>query len=281
MLLPDWSVLNAIVEWLSHGLWDLTWWEIVLYTLVTTHITIASVTIYLHRHQAHRAMDLHAIPAHFFRFWLWIGTGQVTREWAAIHRKHHAKCETSRRSAQSGGPRYQESVLARRRAVPCRVQEPGDTEQVQPGLSERLARAQSVFAFQLARRRPDDGAGPGLVRRRRAGGLGGPDGVDSVHGSRHHQRHRPLLGLSQLRSSRRQHQYRALGPSDRRRGTAQQPPYLPDLGQVLGQAVRVRYRLGLYQRCCRAWAWRVSRRHHPNCSLATYDRLPTKKRWKP
>jgi stearoyl-CoA desaturase (Delta-9 desaturase) len=95
MLLPDWSVLNAIVEWLSHGLWDLTWWEIVLYALVTTHITIASVTIYLHRHQAHRAMDLHAIPAHFFRFWLWIGTGQVTKEWVSIHRKHHAKCETS------------------------------------------------------------------------------------------------------------------------------------------------------------------------------------------
>ncbi len=95
MLLPDWSVLNAIVEWLSHGLLNLSWWEIVLYTLVTTHITIASVTIYLHRHQAHRAMDLHAIPAHFFRFWLWIGTGQVTKEWVSIHRKHHAKCETS------------------------------------------------------------------------------------------------------------------------------------------------------------------------------------------
>ena len=95
MLLPDWSVLNAIVEWLSHGLLNLSWWEIVLYTLATTHITIASVTIYLHRHQAHRAMDLHAIPAHFFRFWLWIGTGQVTKEWVSIHHKHHAKCETS------------------------------------------------------------------------------------------------------------------------------------------------------------------------------------------
>ena len=66
-----------------------------LYALVTTHITIASVTIYLHRHQAHRAMDLHAIPAHFFRFWLWLGTGQVTKEWVSIHRKHHAKCETA------------------------------------------------------------------------------------------------------------------------------------------------------------------------------------------
>jgi len=95
MMLPDWPVLNAVVDWLAHGLLDLSWWEIVLYALVTTHITIASVTIYLHRHQAHRAMDLHWLPSHFFRFWLWLGTGQVTREWVAIHRKHHAKCETA------------------------------------------------------------------------------------------------------------------------------------------------------------------------------------------
>jgi stearoyl-CoA desaturase (Delta-9 desaturase) len=94
MLLPDWAVLNAAIDWLANGLLNLSWWEIVLYTLVTTHITIASVTIYLHRHQAHRAMDLHAIPSHFFRFWLWIGTGMVTKEWVSIHRKHHAKCET-------------------------------------------------------------------------------------------------------------------------------------------------------------------------------------------
>lgn len=94
MLLPDWAVLNAAIDWLANGLWDLSWWQIVLYTLVTTHITIASVTIFLHRAQAHRAMDLHAIPSHFFRFWLWLGTGMVTKEWVAIHRKHHAKCET-------------------------------------------------------------------------------------------------------------------------------------------------------------------------------------------
>ena len=94
MLLPDWAVLNAAIDWLAHGLWNLSWWQIVLYTLVTTHITIASVTIFLHRAQAHRAMDLHAIPSHFFRFWLWLGTGMVTKEWVAIHRKHHAKCET-------------------------------------------------------------------------------------------------------------------------------------------------------------------------------------------
>jgi stearoyl-CoA desaturase (Delta-9 desaturase) len=95
MLLPDWAVLNAAVDWLANGLWNLSWWQVVLYTLVTTHITIASVTIFLHRSQAHRAMDLHPIPAHFFRFWLWLSTGMVTKEWVAIHRKHHAKCETA------------------------------------------------------------------------------------------------------------------------------------------------------------------------------------------
>ncbi len=88
-------LLDAALDWMAHGLLAASWWQIVLYALVTTHITIASVTIYLHRHQAHRAMDLHAIPAHFFRFWLWLGTGQVTKEWVSIHRKHHAKCETS------------------------------------------------------------------------------------------------------------------------------------------------------------------------------------------
>ncbi|MBC3869236.1 fatty acid desaturase [Undibacterium oligocarboniphilum] len=62
--------------------------------MVVTHITIASVTIFLHRCQAHRALELHAIPSHFFRLWLWLTTGQVTKEWASIHRKHHAKCET-------------------------------------------------------------------------------------------------------------------------------------------------------------------------------------------
>ena len=94
MMLPDWPVLDAAINWLAHGLWHLSWWQVVLYTLATTHITIAAVTIFLHRTQAHRAMDLGPIPSHFFRFWLWLGTGMVTKEWVAIHRKHHAKCET-------------------------------------------------------------------------------------------------------------------------------------------------------------------------------------------
>jgi stearoyl-CoA desaturase (delta-9 desaturase) len=89
----DSTVLNAAIEWLAHGAWSLTWWQIILFTLALTHVTMISVTVYLHRHQAHRALDLHPIASHFFRLWLWLTTGQVTKEWAAIHRKHHAKCE--------------------------------------------------------------------------------------------------------------------------------------------------------------------------------------------
>lgn len=74
---------------------DLPWWGYLLVTLTLTHITIASVTIFLHRHQAHRALELHPIASHFFRFWLWLTTGIVTQEWVAIHRKHHAHCETT------------------------------------------------------------------------------------------------------------------------------------------------------------------------------------------
>ena len=77
------------------GIVDWPWWAYVLVTLGLAHVTIASVTIYLHRHQAHRALDLHTLPAHFFRLWLWLTTGMGTNEWASIHRKHHAKCETA------------------------------------------------------------------------------------------------------------------------------------------------------------------------------------------
>jgi len=76
------------------GFFELPWWGYLLVILALTHITIASVTIYLHRCQAHRALDLHPVVSHFFRFWLWLTTSMITKEWAAIHRKHHAKCET-------------------------------------------------------------------------------------------------------------------------------------------------------------------------------------------
>jgi stearoyl-CoA desaturase (delta-9 desaturase) len=88
------SVFSSLLDWLAHGFSSFSGWEIVGFTLLATHITIASVTIFLHRAQAHRALDLGPIPSHFFRFWLWLTTGMVTKEWVAIHRKHHAKCET-------------------------------------------------------------------------------------------------------------------------------------------------------------------------------------------
>ena len=78
----------------EQGLWGLNGWQVALFTLVMTHISIVSVTIYLHRAMAHRAMDIHPALAHFFRFWLWLTTATITKEWVSIHRKHHAKCET-------------------------------------------------------------------------------------------------------------------------------------------------------------------------------------------
>lgn len=76
------------------GYLTLSPWGYVGVTLLLTHITIAAVTIFLHRHQAHRSLTLHPLVSHFFRFWLWLTTGMVTKEWVAVHRKHHAKCET-------------------------------------------------------------------------------------------------------------------------------------------------------------------------------------------
>ena len=87
------SGFGLMVDFVAHGLSGLVWWQVLLVALVLTHITIVSVTLYLHRCQAHRALELHPLVSHFFRFWLWLTTGMVTKEWAAIHRKHHAKCE--------------------------------------------------------------------------------------------------------------------------------------------------------------------------------------------
>jgi len=76
------------------GLLGLDYWQVAAVTLALTHVTIVCVTVYLHRHSAHRALTLHPAVAHFFRFWLWITTGMNTKEWTAIHRKHHAWVET-------------------------------------------------------------------------------------------------------------------------------------------------------------------------------------------
>ena len=88
------EIFNALLNWLGDGLLNASGWQVLAFTLVVTHITICSVTIFLHRAQSHRALELGPIPSHFFRFWLWLTTGMVTKEFVAIHRKHHAKCET-------------------------------------------------------------------------------------------------------------------------------------------------------------------------------------------
>lgn len=86
--------MYGFLDFLANGVTRASAWEVVIFTLVVTHITIAAVTIYLHRSATHRGLDLHPVISHFFRFWLWLTTGMVTKEWVAIHRKHHAKCET-------------------------------------------------------------------------------------------------------------------------------------------------------------------------------------------
>jgi len=92
--LIDSPVAQGLLSFLDTGLLDWAWWQIVLFTLAVTHVTIVSVTVFLHRCQAHRALELHPAVSHFFRFWLWLTTGMVTKQWAAVHRKHHARCET-------------------------------------------------------------------------------------------------------------------------------------------------------------------------------------------
>ena len=82
------------LSFLYKGFLDASFGTMVLYTLVMTHITIVSVTLYLHRYSAHRALEMHPVLKHFFRFWLWLTTGMLTKEWTAVHRKHHVDCET-------------------------------------------------------------------------------------------------------------------------------------------------------------------------------------------
>ena len=80
---------------MNFSIFDLNWWGYAAVCLAMTHVTIVSVTIFLHRHQAHSALELYPVLSHFFRFWLWLTTGIVTKEWVAVHRKHHASVETN------------------------------------------------------------------------------------------------------------------------------------------------------------------------------------------
>jgi len=88
------AMLDTLINFLTGGVVGLGWWGMGLVLLVFTQLTIFAVTLYLHRSQAHRGVDFHPAIAHFFRFWTWLTTSMITKEWVAIHRKHHAKVET-------------------------------------------------------------------------------------------------------------------------------------------------------------------------------------------
>jgi stearoyl-CoA desaturase (delta-9 desaturase) len=88
-------MLDAVLNFLNDGLTGASWVQKLVYLLIVTQLTIFTVTLYLHRSQTHRGVDFHPVLAHFFRFWGWLTTGMVTREWVAVHRKHHAKVETA------------------------------------------------------------------------------------------------------------------------------------------------------------------------------------------
>src|SRR4051812_48185792 len=87
-------MFDLLLNFLNHGFTNASWLAKLIYFLIVTQLTIFAVTLYLHRSQAHRGVDFHPALAHFFRFWSWVSTGMITKEWVAIHRKHHAKCET-------------------------------------------------------------------------------------------------------------------------------------------------------------------------------------------
>jgi len=87
------NIVPLLMNNYIYGLLDLSFWQYVGLTVVSFCISMMSITLYLHRDQAHRAIDLHPILKNFFRAWLWVNSGTQTDEWVAVHRKHHAMCE--------------------------------------------------------------------------------------------------------------------------------------------------------------------------------------------
>jgi fatty-acid desaturase len=214
--------------------------------MVVTHITIASVTIYLHRHQAHRALELHPIPSHFFRFWLWLTTGQVTKEWAAIHRKHHAKCDTEE-DPHSPVTRGIKKVFWEGAELYRAESKNKETMANTATARRRLDRAQPVHPPQLA------GRGVAAGHQLHVFGVIGITvwavqmlwipitAAGIINGIGHYWGYRNYDCADA-------HQHHSLGHADRRRRAAQQPPHLCDFGQAVVEMVRVRYRLGVHPR---------------------------------
>ena len=211
---------------MQFNLLHLEWWGYVLFTLAFTHITIAAVTIFLHRHQSHHSLELHPITSHFFRFWLWLTTGIVTKEWVAIHRKHHVKVE-SPEDPHSPNVYGIRSVLF------------GGYE-----LYRKEGRNNATLET-YGNGTPDDWVERNIYAKRHYLGIGsmllldvllfGPIGITvwavqmlwiPFFRRRRHQWRWALLGLSQFCDERHFAQYLELGRIGRRRRVAQQPPCL-------------------------------------------------------
>ena len=236
----------SILEFLSGGLLQLGWWGMLAYLLVVTQLTIFSVTLYLHRSQAHRGVDFHPLLAHFFRFWTLAdhlddhqGMGrdpsQAPRQ--VRDRGRPAQPDASRASATCSGTAS--SCTAKRALTARRIEKYGKgcpDDWIERHLyTPHATHGSDRCCWSSASR---CSASPGVAV------WAMPDGVDPVLGRRRHQRPRPLVGLPQLRDHRHRDQPHPVGVLDRRRGAAQQPPRVPELGEVRAAHVRVRHRLG-------------------------------------
>ena len=232
---------------LSTGSPALPWWGYVVVTLVLTHVTIAAVTIFLHRCQAHRGLDLHPVDLALLPL-LAVAHHRHGDQGVGRHPPQAPReSRDRRRPAQPADPWHRDRPA-------CRAPSSTATESTNRETLDKYGHGtpddwleRNLYArFFVAGRGPDARRRPRAVRADRRDDLGGADDVDPDHRGRHHQRPRPLLGLSQLRRARRVDQHRALGHPDRRRGAAQQSPRLRHIGQAVVAVVRVRHRLALH-----------------------------------
>ena len=231
------------------------WLAKLVYFFVVTQLTIFTVTLYLHRSQTHRGVDFHPVLAHFFRFWSWLSTGMVTKEWVAIHRKHHAKCETEE---DPHSPKFFGIKTVLLEGVDL----------------YRVASFDATTMDKYGKGTPDDWIerhlyakhaywGPTLtfiVNHRPVRHLGrrdfrAADDLDSVLGRRRGQWPRPLVGLSQFRNRRHVDQSHAVGFLHRRRRAAQQPSRISEFGRSSRCASSSSISAGSRSACSRCWAW--------------------------
>ena len=195
------------------GLLDISVWGVVAYTLAVTHLTIICVTVFLHRHKAHRALDLHPLVSHPMRFWLWLTTGMVTKQWMAVHRKHHA-CVESEQDPHS--PRQEGIATLLLEGTELYRKEAGNEATLlryghgapDDWIERNLYTRWSSKGYYLML-----GIDVAALRAHRPDGVGDPDALDPGARGRSHKRGRSLVGLPKLRNPRHVHQYHPLRPA--------------------------------------------------------------------